>query len=639
MRLKKYFIKSRRKQDIEAEEIFLDAEAIRSIEEKGKLEKPIKRKNFILFYILIIACLAGLFLRAGYLQVVKGEYYRELAQGNRLRIYPLYAPRGIIYDRQEQPLVYNIPSFDLTLILADFLDNPAMVQKNILKKISELIEQPVENLIEEIEKAKGQISQLILAKNIKRNSALILEGLAGDWPGIRLEKNIRRSYVFAPYFAHILGYTGQITPADLENHPDYLINEQVGKDGLEFVYDYYLRGQAGQEQTEVDALGKSKKILAIKPAQAGQGLVLFLDSELQQKLYQALERATEQLRVKKAVVLAMNPQNGGILAMVSLPSFDNNFLSQGISVAELSALSQDPNQPFLNRAVAGQYPPGSTIKPLLAAAALEEKVVRPEQTINCPGNISIINKYNPEIVYNFPDWKAHGITDIIRAIAQSCNVYFYTISGGYGNIEGLGLGRIKKYLGYFGLGQLTKIDLPYEESGLIPDEEWKKKTKPAEDWFLGDTYHLGIGQGDVSVTPLQIATAISAIANNGTLYQPQLVDKIVDSEKRVVKDLSSEIIRQNFIQLKNLKVIQRGMRQAVIDGSARALADLPVRAAGKTGTAQFGANEKTHAWFVGFAPYENPEIVLVILIEGGGEGSQAAVPVAKEVWQWYFSKQ
>ncbi len=647
MERKKYFIKNRAKEDIEAEEIFLDAEAIRSLEEKGKLEKPIKRRSFILFYLIIIFGLSVLFFRAGYLQIIRGEYYHDLAQGNKLRIYSLQAPRGIIYDCSGQALVRNIPRFDLVVDLNDFLDNSDLIQNEILEKIISIVNNEnnldsKEEFKKQIEEACQKMSQMVLIKGVEHSAALIMESLVNDWPGLRIEKNAQREYIFTPYFSHILGYTGQVDANDLESHEDYSLNDQIGKTGLECEYEDFLRGEPGQDQIEVDHLGKTQKLLVSKQAQPGQGLVLFIDQELQEKLYQSLNKMLDQIffknKSKKAVGLAINPNNGNILALVSLPDFNNNLFAQGISQDSLDFLENEFSQPFLNRALAGQYPSGSIIKPLIASAALEEKVISPSRKINCQGALNIFNKYNSQIVYNFPDWKAHGLTDMIKAIAESCNVYFYTIGGGYGGIEGLGVEKIKKYLEYFGLGQETKIDLPQEEIGLIPDEEWKKENKPEEEWYLGDTYHLAIGQGDILVTPLQMGMAIASIANNGTLYQPQLVDKIIDSGKNIIKDILPKIIRENFIQLQNIKIVQQGMRQAVLSGSAQFLSDLPVKVAGKTGTAQFGTEDMTHSWFVGFAPYNDPEIVLVILIEGGGEGHKSAVPVAKEVLEWYFSK-
>ncbi len=622
MGLKKYFVKNKAREDIEAEEIFLDAREIRSLEDKGKLEQPIRRRNFFLFYVLIVVCLLILFLRAGYLQVIKGEYYQNLAQGNRLRVYSLPAPRGIIYDRSRRPLVYNVPSFDLVVNLVDFLSNPVETQEEILEKISCLL--AGNDFKQKIEQAKNQVSRLVLAKNIERSTALILESSVNDWPGLRLEKNARRQYVLNRCLAHVLGYTGQVDSDDLKEHPDYSLNDQIGKAGLEYYYEDLLRGEPGQEQIEVNSFGQTQSLLATKSARPGQSLVLFINRDLQEKLYQALDKIE---KAEKAAAIALDPRNGGILALVSLPGFDSNLFAQGISQTDLFALKNDPNEPFLNRALSGQYPPGSTIKPLIAAGALEEEIIKPEQQINCQGGLSVVNKYDPRIIYYFPDWKAHGLTNIIKAIAQSCNVYFYTVGGE------LGVERIEKYLQDFGLGQATHIDLPHERVGLIPDEEWKKKVKPDEEWYLGDTYHLSIGQGDILVTPLQMASAIGAIANGGILYQPQVVDKIIGK-----RDIPAKIIRENFIQPENIKIVQKGMRQAVLNGSARALSDLPVKVAGKTGTAQFGAEGKTHAWFIGYAPYDQPEIVLTVLVEGGGQGHETAVPVAKEVFKWYFGE-
>jgi len=648
MGLKKYFIKSRIEENIETEEVFLDAEAIRSLEEKGKLEYPVRRRNFILFYILIVGCLLGLFFRIGYLQVVKGDYYQDLAQGNRLRIYSTAAPRGIIYDRYGKSLVYNTPSFDLLVNTVDFLDSPFETQQGILSKISSVILSQ-ESLLEEqlkfkddlsfkIGEAYGQVSQLLLLKNIERSSALILEGLVSDWPGIRIRESAQRQYYLGPYFSHILGYTGEVDPSDLEDNSEYLIGDQIGKIGLERKYEDLLRGLPGQEQIEVNSLGKTQRLLANKLAQPGQGLVLSIDRDLQEKVFQSLSEMIKKLSVRRAAAVAIDPRDGGVLALVSLPSFDNNLFARGISQENFERLDNDSGRPFLNRPLTGQYPSGSIIKPLIAAGALEEEIISSRQQVNCQGGISVVNQYNPEIIYSFPDWKVHGFTDMIKAIAQSCNTYFYTIGGGYGRIDGLGIDKIKEYLQYFGLGQATGIDLPHEEVGLIPDKTWKKLEKPTEEWYLGDTYHLSIGQGDILVTPLQMTSAIAAIANGGTLYQPQIVDKIVDLDKNLVEDISSEIIRENFINPANISVVQEGMRQAVLDGSAISLSSLSVKAAGKTGTAQFGRADKTHAWFIGFAPYDEPEIVLTVLVEGGGEGYKAAVPVAKQVFEWYFNQ-
>ena len=643
MQLKKYFIKRQTREDIEAEEIFLDAEAVRSIEEKGKLENPIKSRNFIFFYLIIVLGILCLFLRVGYLQVIKGDYYENLAKGNRLRIYNEIAPRGIIYDRFNTPLVYNAPRFDLIVDLADFFSNSEDIQDEIINKISNILNSENETeLKDKIDSLYNKTRQAVLVKSIDHSNALVFETMVSDWPGIRIQKSAQRQYVLGPYFSHIIGYTGEISESDLEKYPDYFLNDEIGKIGLEKQYENYLRGEPGQEQIEVDSSGRTQRVLANKSSQPGDGLVLFIDKDLQEKLYQSLESMLIKLSgtknsTKKAAAIAINPNNGGILALVSLPSFNNNLFAQGISQQELSLLEKDSNEPFMNRVINGQYPSGSIIKPLMAAAALEEKIITASQKINCNGLISISNQYNPQIVYNFVDSKAHGLTDMFKAIAKSCNVFFYTIGGGYKNIEGLGVDKIKEYFELFGLGSITGIDLSNEKPGLIPDKEWKKSVKD-EEWYLGDTYHLSIGQGDLLVTPLQMASAIASIANGGTLYQPQLVDKIVDEQGNIIEDIQPSIIRKDFIKKENFEAVRKGMRETILSGSAQSFLSLPVEVAGKTGTAQFGRNNKTHAWFVSFAPYENSQIALIVLIEGGGEGHLSANPVAKEVYEWYFNK-
>ncbi len=648
MSLKKYFVRKREQENIEAEEIFLDAEAVCSIEEKGKLEHPIKKRNFFFFYFLIIACLVVLLAKSSYLQIAKGSYYLDLAYGNRLRIYNIPAPRGIIYDRFNNPLVRNIPRFDLAVSIVDFLDNDPEVQKKILSEISKIVlvegegkEKKILAWQEIIEKSYGRTSQITLLKGIERSSALALEGVVSEWLGVRLEKKAQREYLNAEYFAHILGYTGQISPDELKEYVGYYANSQIGKTGLERQYEAAIRGRDGQEQIEVDSTGHTQGVIASINPKPGNGLLLNIDQGLQRKIQRSLTEMMEKLSspretLRRAAAVAVDPRDGGIRAIVSLPSFDNNLFVRGVSSQEMGVLKEDPARPFLNRATAGQYPSGSIIKPLIGAAALEEEIVNPYQQVDCRGAISIVNKYHPEITYRFLDWKVHGPTSLIKAIAESCNVYFYTVGGGFGGIEGLGIEKIKEYLEKFGLGQKTEIDLPYEEAGLIPDPEWKKKYKSDEEWYLGDTYHLSIGQGDMLVTPLQMAQAVAAIANGGILYQPQVVDKILDSKRNIVKDIPTETVDESVVSRKYLSFVQKGMRAAVLSGSASLLNALSVEAAGKTGTAQFGVADKTHAWFAGYAPYENPEIALVILVEGGGEGHEAAVPVAKEVFSWYF---
>ena len=350
--------------------------------------------------------------------------------------------------------------------------------------------------------------------------------------------------------------------------------------------------------------------------------------------------------------MALDPNTGGVLALVSLPTFDNNLFNKGTDPEILEKILTDPLKPLFNRVISGQYPVGSTIKPLIAIAALQEKIISPFKKINCQGKIVVPHKYNPEIVYEYRDWTVHGPTDLKKAIAESCNVYFYTIGGGYGDQEGLGPTRIKKYLKLFGWGQKTKIDLVGETQGFLPDPEWKKsyfKNPIDKIWRDGDTYNLSIGQGYISISPLQVALAFSAIANGGTLYKPQIVQKIIEGSidsPKIVKEFKPEILRQNFIDPKNLQIVREGMRWAVTGfnsphASATLLNDLPVKVAAKTGTAEVWKKGERfyHTWITVFAPYEKPEIVLTIMMEDVKGLSQLTVlPVAKEILSWYFAR-
>ena len=630
-------IKRTFKESIEPEEILLDA-AKESEMSESKMEVPIKPRIFRICLAIIFVLLGILTTQSFYLQFIKGKDYKILSERNYIRVYPVLAPRGIIYDRFFRQLVYNIPAYDLAVMPPDLPKNKDERLKIVSRvaEITGLSSEAIEKEIQIFDLKTGQT--FLLADNLSQGQVLKLEPEIKELKGFVLQKNIVRQYVDGPDFSHLLGYLGKLNQEEIKNSPDYFLTEKIGKQGLEMVYEKSLRGQPGRREVEVDARGSVKREANNYQSQPGQSLVLTIDGDLQKKLYEILNETLGRLHLKKAAAVALDPQTGGILAMVSLPSFDNNLFSQGISPADFAVLTNNPARPLLNSAIAGQYAPGSTIKPLIGAAALEEKVIFPSTKIQDSGEIAIVNQYNPEIIYRFLDWKAHGAVDIYSAIAQSCNVYFYTIGGGYDKIKGLGIERLEKYFKLFGLGETLGVDLSLESSGLVPGAAWKEKNK-GERWYIGDTYHLSIGQGDLLVTPLQLAAAMASLSNGGKLLTPYLADKIIDSDKNVIKQIEPKVIRENFISTDNLKVIKKGMRQTVLDGSARLLSVLKVPVAGKTGTAQVAGQKNSNAWFVGFAPDDDPKIVLVILIENAGEGSQVAVPAAKEVLEWYFSKQ
>jgi len=635
-KLRNYRVRQIVKEAIEPEEILLDAAKAPELENQ-KIEVPIRPKTFKLFLWLIVAGFLVLAGQSFYLQIIKGATYGQMAERNSVRSFPIFASRGIIYDRTMKQLVYNVPSFDLVVTPQDLPKDLAR-RNSIIKQVASITSLTEIEISHQIEKFDFRVTQSFsLSSNLEHEKVLVLESQIAELPGFRIENNAVRQYIFSPYLSNVLGYTGKMTTEDLKNNPDYFMTEKIGQEGLEQSYEKILRGQPGEKLIEVDAQGRQKNLLSESEPKDGQGLVLAIDNELQKNLYEKLKETLERMGLKKAAAVAIDPRNGGVLALVSMPSFDNNLFAGNLSADGYISIKDDLNQPLFNRAVSGQYAPGSTAKPLIGAAALQEKVITKSTTIFDPGELVLVNQYNPEIIYRFPDWKAHGTVDIYDAIAQSCDVFFYTIGGGYGNIEGLGLERLEKYFELFGFGAELGIDLPAEATGLVPDAAWKEKTKN-EQWYTGDTYHISIGQGDLLVTPLQLAAATAALANGGKLLAPYLVDKIIDSDKNTINTIQSKILRENFISSENLDVIKKGMRQAVTVGSAHLLNDLAIPVAAKTGTAQVAGQKNPNAWVSLFAPYDNPQIALVILVEDAGEGSQVAVPIAREILEKYFNK-
>lgn len=410
--------------------------------------------------------------------------------------------------------------------------------------------------------------------------------------------------------------------------------------GLEQYYDKTLDQKSGESRLKRDAMGNIMSEEIVSMPESGNSLVLWLDSKLQERVTSALSEAINRAGAKGGVALAMDPKTGGILALVSLPSFDNNLFSQGLKEEDWQKLQDNKSNPLFNRAISGKYLTGSTIKPLIASAVLQEKIITPDKELYCGGSISIPNPWDPNNPTIKKDWDIHGWSDMRKAIAESCDVYFYTVGGGYQDQQGLGPSKIKKYLDLFGWSSATGIDLPEESSGFVPDKDWKKK-EFGNSWWDGDTYNLAIGQGFLLITPLEVITSIAAVANGGKLIKPQVVHEIIDSSKNIIEDFQPKIIRENFIDSDNLKIAREGMRQSVTgEGSPHAsgviLNSLPIAVAAKTGTAEIGAGFR-HNWVTVFAPYDDPEIILTILVEKVKGDQVAVLPAAKEILDWYFS--
>lgn len=598
--------------------------------EEAIIETPFKRRGLEVFWFLILTAIFILAGRVFYLDSMKNAYYSEISKGNRVREIVIKAPRGKIMDKFGAVLVKNTPSVDVVAIPSDLPDNLSERQK-IAAILADILGLDKKELITIIESQdKNSLNPVLIKENISNDQALIISEKTSGLGGVFLDKTAIRNYEESVIFSSIIGYDGKVTRKELEDHPDYLMTDYIGKTGIEKSYEKNLRGVHGAKQVEVDSLGNIKKNLGVINPVAGDDLILNIDEGLQKRLFDSLSSVLESSGTKTAAAVAIDPRNGGVLAMVSLPAYDNSLFARGITSEEYQNIIFNKDLPLFNRVVSGEYPPGSTLKPAVAVAALSEGVINEGTTVGCSGGISIGS-------WHFGDWKTHGGgIDVKKAIAESCDVFFYSVGGGYGGIPALGMDRMKKYETMFGFGSLTGIDMPGESAGLIPDENWKQE-KIKERWYIGDSYHASIGQGFITTTPLQLASYTAAIANGGTLYSPKVVGKIRKSDG-VEDAFWSQIIRKNFVSSDVLEIVRQGMRQTIESGTAQSLKNLPVAVAGKTGTAQFGTEDKTHAWFISFAPYDNPEIATVVLVEGGGEGHSSAVPVTRDVLDWYFSR-
>ncbi|MFA5420679.1 MAG: penicillin-binding protein 2, partial [Patescibacteria group bacterium] len=568
----------------------------------------------------------------------------------------------IIYDTNMKPLVKNEANFVLYVIPAE-MPKDEMERDLVLRNLAFILEREnittskksdginysglefvedsnhfysIKNKIDNIRRGTLEsFRPLFIMDNISQSSAVIISLETENLPGVSLSVKMGRKYFnsesYLSSLSHVLGYTGKVSEKDLEVFgDDYSLIDYIGKTGLEYFYENELKGEKGKKYIEVDALGREKRLVSNVDPINGNNIVLSIDTNLQAKIEEILIDYLDRGDLSRASVIALNPQNGEILSLVSWPSYDNNLFSGGISQDNYTKLLNDPNRPLFNRAVSGNFPSGSTIKPVVSAAALEEDIINENTSINSYGGIRVGQWY-------FPDWKfgGHGMTNIKKAIAESVNTFYYYIGGGYENFKGLGVDKIVEYFNLFNIGSQSGLDLPQEAKGFVPTPEWKRE-RTGEGWYIGNTYHISIGQGDLLVTPLQVANFTAFFANGGKLYRPHLVKKIFSDESDIYIDVEPEIIKDNFISDKNIRIVKEGMRQTVTAGSASRLNALPFAVSGKTGTAQWNSNKDPHAWFTSFAPYDNPEIVLTILIEEGKEGSASPVSIAGEILSYYF---
>lgn len=590
------------------------------------------KHRYVVASLCIVFVFSVLLLRLVYLQMIRGEEYRRLSMTNCVRLKSIKSSRGLIYDRNRILLVDNRPAFDLTIVLED-----AKPLKQTLDHLAELTGDSCEDLRAIIEK-EGRAAfykPLVLKRDITRDLLAAIEAHQFDLPGIHIDIEPSRNYIHKKTAAHLIGYLGEINKDELDSgkFPNVRSGDSIGRYGVEKSFEADLQGKRGGHQLEVDVNGRVIKILKTVEPVSGNDLVLTIDLPLQQK-------AEGLLGENDGAVVALDPSNGDVLVMASSPSFDQNDFIGGISSKKWQVLRDDPGRPMNNKAIQAEYPPASTYKIITALAGLEEKVIDHNSTFFCPGFYKFGNRR-----YHCWSKYGHGTINVVDAIAQSCDVFFYQTG------EKLGVDALAKYAQGSGLGRLTGIRLAHERPGLIPTSAWKKQ-RFKEPWHAGETLSISIGQGFNLVTPLQMAVFISAVGNNGTLYRPRLVKSVQDAKGQVISEIEPEITGGLPASKKNLAIVRQGLLEVVHGnrGTARQIRLPDVQIAGKTGTAQVfsrKAGEKfdnkklkrtlqDHAWFVCYAPAQDPKIAIAVIIEHGEHGSSAAAPVAQELIHAYF---
>lgn len=611
---------------------------------RAYIGSTLTRKKLFFFLACVVSVFAAIVGRLAYIQLILGNEYYVMAEGNRQRIVPIPAERGSIFDSKRRPFTKNIPNFSLA-ITPQHLPRREEERGALVLRLADITGRDAKDLWQILEDygAYGYES-IIIQEHLDYETALSIQIAAADFPGIHIVRGSKREYLHdmpteALYLlatttqslAHVIGYEGKLSREELDAlyAEGYLPSDLIGKTGVEKTYESYLRGTYGKKRIEVDALGREQSILAEIAPIPGYDISLSIDAAVQGTLEALLQQTLRRNGKRRAAAVAMDPNTGEVLALVSLPAYDNNLFSSGISSEAFAALRDQTDRPLFARAIGGMYPSGSTIKPAIAAAALAEGIIAPASVFLSTGGLRVGEWF-------FPDWKpaGHGWTDVISSIANSVNTFYYYIGGGYEKVQGLGVGRITDYLSRFGFGNELGIDAQGESSGFLPSESWKREAK-GEAWYIGDTYNLSIGQGDLLVTPLQIAAMTAVVANGGTLYRPHVVRGLTNQLDQTETPVQPTVIRESVIPDAHLAIVRQGMRACVTRGSCRLLNDLPITVAGKTGTAEWREDRETHGWFTSFAPAENPKIVLTILVEEGGEGSGIAAPIARYFYLWW----
>jgi len=605
---------------INPEETLLDSGS-----EHRNLEVPISNSIFRLIFFVVFILSATVIGFVFDLSVRRNDYFAGVAFQNKSVTLSVPPPRGIIFDRLGKPLVINELTFDLLTVSKEAKDNG-----------DEVISRLASILGRDSVEFGGLISDSI------KNSAIffassglskeqVLELKFANAKGFYVIPNTQRRYKDGSQFSQVIGYIGSVGKEDLSFNGYYQPTDVSGKLGIEAQYEEYLRGKHGK------IFFQQSESLTEDPV-IGNSVVLNIDHDIQKRLFNELFNVIKDTSFSKATAVVQDPKTGAVLAMASFPTYDNNLFVDGLSENQFKSLFENKSRPLFNRAISGLYNPGSTIKPLMGLMALEENIFSPSDTIKDCVGLTVVNPYNPDDTYTFNNWRPeYGPFNLKRAIANSCNVYFFTAGGGHGSIKGLGVEKIAGYFKSALVDSKLGVDLPGETQGFVPTPDWKLTTR-GENWYQGDTYNISIGQGDLLVTPLWLNSYISAIANGGTIYKPFIAKQVMDKDKNIVTNFESELIGRLNFKPENLNEIKNAMAETTISGTAKILGTLPVKSGAKTGTAEVIKGRRLNSIMTAFAPFDNPEISVTVLIEGSATNEGLAIRVTYELMKWYFTE-
>ncbi|MDP3793048.1 MAG: penicillin-binding transpeptidase domain-containing protein [bacterium] len=621
---KNYWVSLENEDRVTPEETLLDSNS-----QYSDIEKPIP--SYIFQFFLIWFCSLTLFLTIFLFKtgILEHEVFAQLASQNKSANLPLSPPRGMILDQNGQPLVQNVPIFNLLAVSRELKDDPDGLDKKI-EQIADLLSQDEKLLASSIREQMKTNNVFFAHLDLTKEQALAVEYF--QFPGFYVVPDHKREYLDGLKMSQVVGYTGKVSKDDLKNDEYYFPTDVVGRLGIEYQYEELLRGEHGNI-----SFSREKSGYVAKNPESGKTVVLNIDHDLQIKLYDEIFTVLRDSGLSRASGVVQDPNNGAVLALVSFPSFDNNIFSSGVSESDYERLFENPAKPLFNRVISGLYNPGSTIKPFIGMTALQEKIISPDYTINDCVNLTVPNPYDQQNPYIFRNWRTeYGPFDLKKSIANSCNIYFFTLGGGRDSFVGLGADRIARYLKSALADSELGIDIPGEKNGFIPTPDWKLLEK-GEPWYLGDTYNISIGQGDLLVTPLWLNAYVSAIANMGTVYKPLVAREIWDKND-IVKKIEPEILISYPFSENVINEVRNAMKETVLSGTAQIFKELSVQAGAKTGTAEVIKGVTANSLFTVFAPYDNPKIVMTILIEGATTQQGLAIRAAYNTLKWHFDR-